>query len=188
MARGEVGDAQRMNVGPLGGEQPGDVPGATCLVEHTLRVFALAALCPHDVVARPELDLDHRALVRQREDVHRLDDGRQRILEPLLDHRARAIPRDRRAHPHLGQRKRDLLAVDQGEEAAETARIAYDLREGGGNRHHDSTPFGRSARVSRDRTRCGSGTRAGSIATVTPGAILAAIHGLAIGSGGGTGA
>ena len=85
LARLDVGDRLREDVRPLLGEQRGDVALAAGLLVDLLGLLALADDAANPPLADGHDELIDRRVLRQREDVHRLDLLAERILELLRD-------------------------------------------------------------------------------------------------------
>jgi hypothetical protein len=131
---GDVGDADRVRVRALGGQQRGAPTLPAGLGERLLGGPAFAAFAADENVAGLELELDDGAIGREREDVDGLQTLGVGVVEDLLDGRATAVPGDGGAHANLSEREGDLPAGAKTQQPRKIAGLSYRV-DGGGRRN-----------------------------------------------------
>ena len=110
-ARLDIGDRLREDVRPFLGEQRSHITLALRVLINLLRLFALA-----NNAANPPLTDGHNefidgSVVRQREDIDRLDFARIRIVKLLGDLDRANVTADRGAHAGVLERHRNFFLV-----------------------------------------------------------------------------
>ncbi len=159
LARLDVGDRLGEDVGPLLGEERSDVALLARLDVELLGLLALADDAANVAVADRHDELAHRRVLRQREDIERLDLLAVRILVPLLHLHAGDVASDAGAHVGVLERQWDLVVVALGlEPAVDRLRGRRLIAVPVGARDHPQLLAGGEARQGGGPGRCIRGT------------------------------